>query len=253
MLINSHRLKRGDLEHWRQLEKYDARIGTHMASKEQQALRRIQEFAEHGPGICSVSWGKDSTVVAHLVAKTGLDIPLVWVRSDPYEMPESEDVRDAFLSRWPGISYEERVAVIRNPKRGEPGYEAHHSNPNKKSQDVLKELIPERYVSGVRAQESRMRKRSAKWHGTVSKNTCRPILDWTGEEVFAYLHAHQLPVHPAYAMSYAGKLDRRWIRVHPLCSHHEESGVHGKDMASWEDDYYGDAIATAREQRLRTP
>ncbi|APT92900.1 hypothetical protein CPHO_08375 [Corynebacterium phocae] len=220
-----------------------------MATKEHKALTRIREWADSGPGVCSVSWGKDSTVVAHLTAISGVDVPIVWVRSDPYEMPESEDVRDAFLTMHPNIRYEERVATLRNPKRGEPGYEQHQMNPNRKHQDVLKENITERYISGVRAQESRMRRQSARWHGAVSKNTCRPILDWTGEDVFAYLAAHNLPVHPAYAMSYAGTLDRRWIRVHPLCSHHEESGIHGRDMASWEDDYYGDYISRARNAR----
>lgn len=58
-------------------------------------------------------------------------------------------------------------------------------------------------------------------------------------------------MHPAYAMTYAGRLDRRWLRVHPLCSYHEESGVHGRDMASWEDDYYADAIQKALTIRSR--
>ena len=245
MLLDSHRLKRGDREHWAMLERYDHRLGVGLDAKEEMALGRIQEWWEAGGGVCSVSWGKDSTVVAHLVGMSGLPIPIVWVRSDPFEMPECEDVRDSLLGLHPNLAYEERIAVLRNPKRGMPGYEAHQANPDRKHQDVLGELIRERYVSGVRAEESAMRRASARWHGAVSKRTCRPILDWSGADVFAYMASRGLPVHPAYAMSYAGRLDRRWLRVHPLCSHHEESGVHGRDMSSWEDDYYGDAIDDA--------
>lgn len=243
MLIDSPRFKRGDREHWDSLERYDRAIGARLDRKEQTAIDRICQWAEHGDGVCSVSWGKDSTVVAHLLALSGVRVPIVWVRSDPFEMPECDDVRDAFLATHT-IEYVEKHAVLRNPKRGETGYEAHHTTGGK-HQDVLKENITGRYISGVRAQESRIRQQSARWHGTVSKNTCRPILDWTAEDVFAYLYRERLPVHPAYAMTYAGRLDRRWLRVHPLCSYHEESGVHGRDMASWEDDYYADAIQKA--------
>ncbi|AWB84792.1 phosphoadenosine phosphosulfate reductase family protein [Corynebacterium liangguodongii] len=249
MLIDSPRLKHGDREHWSRLERYDQAIGTRLDRKEEQAITRITQWAAAGDGVCSVSWGKDSTVVAHLLALSGVRAPIVWVRSDPFEMPECDDVKDAFLATHT-VEYVEKRAILRNPKRGEEGYETHHTNPNKKHQDVLKENIRGRYISGVRAQESRMRQRSARWHGTVSKNTCRPILDWTAEEVFAYMYRENLPVHPAYAMTYAGKLDRRWLRVHPLCSYHEESSVHGRDMVSWEDDYYADAIHAAIQHRL---
>lgn len=252
MLIPTHRLKPGDQETWSRLERYDRALAPAARAKTRSAVDAIHRWAAAGDGVCSVSWGKDSTVVADLVARTGLPIPIVWVRSDPFEMPECEQVRDAFLALHPHVRYEERVAVLRNPKRGQAGYEAHHLDPDAKHQDVLGELIPERYISGVRAEESAMRARSAQWHGQVTKNTCRPILRWTAADVFAYLADRGLPVHPAYAMSYAGRLDRRWLRVHPLCSHHEESGVHGQDAASWEDDYYGDAIHTARALRLKS-
>lgn len=253
MLLDSPRLKPGDREHWQHLERYDHAIGAHLGKKAARAVAEIQRWADQGGhAVCSVSWGKDSTVVAHLTHLAGVDIPVVWVRSDPWEMPECEQVRDALLARCPGLRYEERVAKLRNPKRGQVGYEQHHLDPESKSQDVLGELIPERYISGVRAEESRMRAQSARWHGVSTRNTCRPILRWSAEEVFGYLAVHDLPVHPAYAMTYGGRRDRRWLRVHPLCSYHEESGVHGDDAVTWEDDYYGTAIAQALRRAHET-
>jgi|GEM_PF-1027539 len=251
MLIESPRLKPGDRETWGRLERYDRALYPAAKAREKAAVELITSWWDETgeAGVCSVSWGKDSTVVAHLTALTDRPIPIIWVRSDPYEPPESEKVRDAFIEQHPSVLYEERIATLRNPKRGEPGYEAHQTNPHRHHQDVLKELIKEPYISGVRAEESRMRAKSARWHGTHTAHTCRPILRWAATDIFAYLSGEGLPVHPIYAMSYGGHLDRRWLRVHPLCSHHEESGVHGRDMASWEDDYYGDAIQTARAQR----
>ena len=254
MLIPTHRLKPGDQETWGRLERYDHALYPGAKAKEQVAVDLITRWWEDTgrTGICSTSWGKDSTVTAHLTALTGLPIPIIWVRSDPYEPPESEAVRDVFLAAHLDVRYEERVATLRNPKRGEPGYEAHQLNPHRRHQDVLKELISEPYISGVRAEESTMRAKSARWHGTHTRHTCRPILHWSATDVFAYLAGEQLPVHPIYAMSYGGRLDRRWLRVHPLCSHHEESGVHGRDTASWEAAYYRDAIHTARALRLKS-
>lgn len=249
MLIDSPRLTDPDRAHWARLEMYDAMLATdpHLDRLVDRGVAAIREWATVGAGVVSVSWGKDSVVAAHLAHLAGVDAPLVWVRSDPYEMPECETVRDAYLSTHPGQDYEERVVHLRNPKRGEPGHEAHQLDPASRSQDVLAEAVPERYVSGVRGQESRVRALSVAHRGMVTARTCRPLARWDATHVFAYLHREALPVHPAYAMTYGGALDRQWLRVHPLCSH-RDSG-HG-DTVAWEDRYYGDHIATARRSRL---
>lgn len=84
-----------------------------------------------------------------------------------------------------------------------------------------------------------MRAMSIGHRGTTTQNTCRPIGRWTAVEVFAYLARHDLPVHPAYALTYGGQLDRRWLRVHPLRSRPPaRSAVHGWDMESWEDEHW---------------
>ena len=252
MLIDSPRLKPGDRDHWEMLERYDHLLAEGVAGKATDSYAILDQWVSTHPGaVVSVSWGKDSTVIADLAAHLDHPPRIVWVRSDPFEMPECEDVRDAFLTKHPHVDYEERIATLRVPRRREPGYEAHITNPRAKGQDVLRELIHEPHINGVRGTESKTRRDSIRWHGTSTTRTCRPILFWTAEEVFAYLAAKELPVHPAYAMSYAGHLDRRWIRVHPLCSHHEESSIHGRDMASWEDDYYHDAIHHALTQAAK--
>lgn len=61
-------------------------------------------------------------------------------------------------------------------------------------------------------------------------------------DVFAYLHKHDLPVHPAYAMTMGGFYDRRWLRVSSL------GGLRGADRgrAEWEQQYYGDIVGVHR-------
>ena len=106
---------------------------------------------------------------------------------------------------------------------------------------------PEDKAPLVRAEESRMRAQSLQWHGISTSHTCRPIITWTATDVFAYLYSRGLPVHPTYAMSYGGHMDRRWLRVYILGS--TKPSLARRDSASWEDHYYGDVLATARANR----
>lgn len=252
MLIDSSRLTAADRAVWERLEHYDdvlsrsPRLGT-LAG---QARAAVERFAAGGGFYVSVSWGKDSVVAAHLALQVVPDARVVWVRSRHFEMPECEQVRDAFLAMHPAARYEEIEVELRNPKRGEPGFAERQEDPHADHQDVLKENLTGRYVSGVRAEESRIRGISIGRRGLVTPGTCRPIGRWEATDVFAYLYREDLPVHPAYAMTMGGHYDRRWIRVHPLCSAPPaQSAVYRKDTAHWEDTYYADVIAAARAAR----
>lgn len=245
MLIESPRLSPQDMQAWERLERYDLAIGPTLRAKAAEAGSMIARFwDEHPDTVCSTSWGKDSVVVAHLARRADPEIPIVWVptiRADgvSYEADDTYRVRDAFLEAFPGV-YEERPQVARNPKRGDPHYSPdQYEAPGYRSQDVLKDAIKGPYISGVRAEESAMRTKSLRWHGVATDRTCRPIIRWTAIEVFAYLSHHGLPVHPAYAASFGGRLDRRWLRVHPLRSKPPaRSAVYGGDPDAWEDTYY---------------
>lgn len=245
MLIDYYTLTDQDRDHWAQLERYDRALARALNRKVADAINTIRAFRQaHPDAICSTSWGKESMVVAHLTRRADPSIPLVWVptiRADgiSYESPPTYTVRDAFLNVYPG-AYQERATVARNPKRGDPNYHPdQYSDPQYRSQDVLGEAITEPYISGVRAEESRIRAISIGHRGTTTARTCRPIGRWGTTEVFAYLAAHNLPVHPAYAATYGGLLDRRWLRVHPLRGKPPaRSTIYGRDMDDWEDQYF---------------
>ena len=251
MLIGSPRLTDRDREHWQRLEHYDDALSQdpHLDWLEQQGIQAVRAFAAAGDFYVSVSWGKDSVAACHVALKAVPGARVVWVRSRHFEMPECEQVRDAFLTRHTA-RYEEIEVELRNPKRGEPGYDDRHLDPSADHQDVLRETLTGRYVSGVRAEESRVRRISIGHRGLTTRNTCRPVGHWQATHVFAYLHREGLPVHPAYAMTAGGYYDRRWIRVHPLCSAPPaQSAVYGGDSAAWEDAYYPDVITAARRAR----
>lgn len=235
MLITSPRHRDGDVDRWADDERVDAIVAR--SRKHSSAVARsidaLLAFVAGGPCYAGVSWGKDSVVIAHLVATHAPHVPLVYVRVEPAANPDCDLVRDAFLSTCPRIAYDEIVVQMERDDRGawlgtgrlEAGF------------DIARERHGERYISGVRANESRTRRMRCATHGLITKRTCAPLGWWRGEDIFAYLHAHGLPVHPAYACSQGGAWARDRIRVASL------GGERGSGMgrAEWEDLYYPEA------------
>lgn len=237
MLIEAPTITERDREVWTLREAEDlARARSRpMREREREALRQVQRFLRGcGPVYVGTSWGKDSVVVAHLVRTVDPCVPLVHGffqsalpgsskdglaytrRQNPY----CAAVRDAFLSYFP-MPYSE-VAW---------GYEEEGRDIG----DELRRAFPghARFM-GIRAQESGIRALSAKVHGVSTDKVCRPILRWSSGDVFAYLARHDLPVHPSYAMSMGGQIDRENLRVESV------GGPEGVNFGrrEWETFYY---------------
>lgn len=204
------------------------------------ARRELEAFARlPGGGYCGVSWGKDSVCVAHMVCELasagGPVVPLVWVVVQPIDNPYCPMVRDEFLRRYPGHPYEEIIAPRGRRRASEEGFaEAARRH-------------GDRHVSGVRARESSARMKRCKRWGHSTERTCAPLSWWTGDDVFAYLYNHDLPVHPAYAMSLGGSIPRDRLRVSSLGG---ERGS-GLGRTEWEETYYPDKMREIRLWRGR--
>lgn len=239
MLIPCDRLDAADLAAWRRLEAVDA-VNARRMPLERMALAAmdaIEAFVAVGGVYSGVSWGKDSVVVTHLVARLraerGLVVPVAYIRVVPVDNPYCLDVRDAFLARNV-VDYNE--ITIECPRVDGGGFAGSRVGAERDAAGYAEcvRRFGGRYISGVRAEESRVRKLRA-WHwGVSSPNTCAPLSWWTADHVFAYLHKHDLPVHPSYAMSMGGRWDRRWLRVSTIA--HGRGDERG--LAEWERRYY---------------
>lgn len=250
-LIESRRFRDGDVERWRRMVQVDRALASsrRMAELEERALDTLAEFLAATPdAYVSVSWGKDSVVVAHLLARTGIKAPLVWFPGGFIENPDCVLVRDAFLARFPDVDYREHEVTLGD----EPwDIDEGHDGAQAEFQRVSRSLYGGQYVSGVRAAESDTRALCMVRHGEASRNTCRPIGWWRTEHVFAYLAKHDLPVHPAYAMTLGGVVLREDIRVATI------GGMCGRKYKTgrrlWERTYYGDVLTRIeREAVLRS-
>ena len=214
MLIRVDRHRSPDLELWDRLEKMDR---VHARSRRflkrvHESTRHIAAFAAAGSCYAGMSWGKDSVCLAHLIATTKVQVPLVYVRVEPICNPHSDLVRDAFLAAHPHVHYDEIVVDCWKDDRGR--LRAHGTI----EQGFAKatERYGDRYISGVRGAESGQRTLRMRTHGISTERTCAPIGWWSGADVWAYLHAHELPVHPSYAMGLSSGWERDRIRVASL-------------------------------------
>lgn len=226
-----------DLAHWDRLAARDAfvhgrRLDRQIA-KAQADLRAF--FADDPRGYVGVSWGKDSTVVAHLTVTSGVAAPLMWIREARVYNPHSPLVRDAFLARFPHAYAEiETTPTVRTDG----------TTTNADGWAEANRRFGDRHVSGIRGAESRARKLRMKGHGVSTRRTCAPIGWWSADDVFGYLARFDLPVHPVYAMSRGGLYSRERLRVDCLAD------VAGTEFGrlEWELDYYPEEMAALRDR-----
>jgi phosphoadenosine phosphosulfate reductase len=237
MLLASERHSPADLALWAELEEADRIHGEQLArsGKWRRAVEEMQRFAAAGPSYVSVSWGKDSVVLAHLHHLSGLRLPVANVAQQGAGCdPHIRDVRDAFLRLYHDTNYHEEVVPLeRIPDNG-----GHSPALDKGIRRLAARYGTSRYIGGIRADESGVRRIGLRHRGLSTGNTCQPLGWWTTRDVFGWLAYHDLPVHPNYAMLGGGRFDRRHIRVSTIGG--PKGNQFGRD--EWEREYYGDVL-----------
>ena len=209
MLIPCDRHTAADLAVWRRLEAQDAlHWRTHRRRLERMAdtaRRDVEKFAADGPCYVGCSCGKDSRVLVDVLDGCGL--PVVYVEVLPHANPFNGPVLADLAAR--GIVVDTVTVQCERAVDGswlgtgrlEAGFKR------------AAERHGDRYVSGIRADESAARRVRLATQGISTTRTCAPLSRWTGLDVFAWLHGRGLPVHPAYAMSLGGRFPREHLRV----------------------------------------
>lgn len=227
MLIVTDRHTKADLELWADYKEADlCYYDTHnIQAKEKMALKILQEFR---PDYFSISWGKDSVVLAHLAFRYDKNSELAHF-THKADALYFDEVRDCFLSRYQ-MNYHEYSKDIKEIIN--EFYDFHKHN----IKNLANRELGKKYVTGIRMQESAQRKITVRKNGLYSNNSCRPIAYWTDKEIFAYLAHYDLPVHPNYAMLGGGRFDRDKIRVGPMWM----GSQYGNEL--WEREYYGDIL-----------
>ena len=237
MLMSSPRHRPEDLELWAELEAADLvhYHNANVADKLRRSADVLASFVEVASCHAAISWGKDSTVLAHLVSCHNAtwpprkQIPLVWVKVDDLDVG-CQEVRDCFLGLQPNPYHEIVVSAGKRTHKGTQG--------KREGFRQAEQLFGLRKFNGIRADESGVRKISAHKWGIETIHSCRPLLWWTAADIFAALAFLGLPVHQNYGMLGGGRYNRQQIRTAPL------GGLRGTGIgrAEWEQEYYGDVL-----------
>jgi len=225
MLIPSHRHTAADLRLWAELEESDLVNGRSaaLARTVERSMEEIRRFAAGGRFYVSVSGGKDSAVLSRLVAMAGVDAPMIHVSAGRMANPDTPLV----LSRMGRVDI---INVEYDPAASEADGDRRFFAALRGAGD--------RYMSGIRAEESSGRRMRMRKHGLGTPNTCAPLGWWTTVNVFAFAAVSEIALHPVYAMTGGGRWPRAHLRVDEL------GGSRGRGMgrAEWEREYYGDVI-----------
>jgi len=236
MLIKNDRQTDSDLDFYRHYDYIDS-IANIPDSKIINTINIINDYGKSNKCYCSVSWGKDSIVLAHICSALKLRMPYVWIKETPMSNPDCVATRDLFLKQFDVYSYHEFTCDYGNINYQE--YCDKNGNPSLFYDicSILQKNFGSR-ITGIRNDESNKRKLRYLHFGSATKNTCAPLSLWSISEIFAYIYKNNIPLNPAYGQTIGGKISRDKIRVDCL------GGFEGGDSIRklWEKTYYPDIL-----------
>jgi len=235
MLMASHRHTAEDLRLWAEYERADRAADIDRLQRmEAEAVDCIRQFADAGPCYVSMSGGKDSSVLWAIAHLAGKQLEAWHLDTQPLGDPHVADVLSELQRVFPM-----RLNVHRNWCRLGEDNQWHATGTFETGmKDITKLAGRHRYVCGVRADESGVRKLSCRYHGKTTGVSCRPLAWWTAADIYSYAAIRGVPLHPTYGMLGGGRWQRERLRVSFLGLTHGR-GI-GRDQ--WEREYYGDCL-----------
>lgn len=161
--------------------------------------------------VMSSSFGAHSAVMLHLVHRVVPELPIIFLDTG-YLFPETYRFADELQRRFrlnlkvyaPTMTAARQEALYgRSWEQGDEGVQEYlQRNKVEPLQRALRELGATAWLAGLRADQTEHRAslRRVTLQGTRVK--VHPILDWSHEDVEAYLDQWDLPYHPLYEEGY---------------------------------------------------
>ena len=157
--------------------------------------------------VMSSSFQTQSIPLLHIVAQIKPELPIYFLDTG-YHFPETLAFRDMLQKKW-GLN----VIDLRNEEcdRGvvHPGEPLYRTDPDRccyinKVAPMEKALQDMRaWITGIRHEQTVQRPQAnileQRAHGLIKVN---PLLNWTRQELWQYIHEHDLPLHPLFPRGY---------------------------------------------------
>ncbi|MGY8686361.1 MAG: phosphoadenylyl-sulfate reductase [Verrucomicrobiales bacterium] len=189
------------------------------------AAERIRAIAaQQSKGlVASTSFGAQAAIMLHLLKENAPEIPIIFIDTG-YLFPETYQFSERLIKTWdlnvrtyhPDYSAARLEALYGKLwEQGEKGAEKYSILTKVEPMNrALQELGATTWISGLRRSQSATR--AERGFAEQQKATMKlyPILDWTDEEVAAYMNEHDLPRHPLVSHGYVSVGD--WHSTKPL-------------------------------------
>lgn len=179
------------------------------ASAEDVILWAAQRYGERL--VVSTSFGATAAVMLHLVARVAPETKVVCVDTgylfpETYRFAVDLEQRFGLAMHWatPAISSARQEALYGNRwEQGDEGV-AEYLRINKVEplEKLLNELGTVAWLAGLRANQTEHRASLPRVGMQNGRVKLHPILQWSEEDVDAYMERHDLPYHPLYAEGY---------------------------------------------------
>lgn len=154
------------------------------------------------------SFGKDSVTVLSLARHIDPEVKVFMIRTG-YGFKETEDFKNQLKEQW-NLNLDEIYPTMTKTELEEKyGKDLYARNP-KLCCEILKVEPTRRYISnqdawitGLRRDETEYRaelERIETFEGMPTK--VNPILDWTKQELWTYIHENKIPYNPLYDKGY---------------------------------------------------
>jgi 3'-phosphoadenosine 5'-phosphosulfate sulfotransferase (PAPS reductase)/FAD synthetase len=204
------------------------------------AIETMRAVAPHA--YCSLSWGKQSIIVAHMLYLVDPTIPCFFLASsESWALHNFREVIDAFLARWPV-----RLTIVQTDRwSGVADWQEAKRRGQQDLQRVAGHRIADEpgewqgWYGGLARDESRARRialsmRSDSGHPDVyhyrhGGYRCSPLASWTLPDLAAYLDEFDLPLLRIYheqglAARSTARITGRMVR---------QGGAIGGDVSGW--------------------
>jgi phosphoadenosine phosphosulfate reductase len=199
---------------------------------------------EFGDRLClTCSWQRQSSVLVHMVAELGLDVPVVELDTQLF-FRETYETRDRLVERY-GLELvrPELISVAEQHRREGPNL--WERDPDRcchiRKVEPLERALAgyDAWITGIRREQSPTRAGAQKveWSERYGVWKIQPLADWGAKRVQAYIHVNEIPYNPLHDQGYpsigcipctrpveAGEDERagRWAGSDKL-----ECGIHG--------------------------
>ena len=179
-----------------------------------QTLALLRSIAEdYQPAVLANAFGPESMVMTDLIAKHGLDIDIFSIDTgrlpeDTHALAHSVHQRYGPIIRM--VTPDADQVAAWTAEHGQNGFYDAVANRHgccgvRKLEPLKRELAGKRaWLTGLRRQQSATRKdlEVSAWDEGYGVQKFNPMLDWTTEQVWSYIHDHRVPYNKLHDRGY---------------------------------------------------